>query len=325
MEQTNCKFNNSRKHQPGKTDLLLCLTRRCALDCRYCFMDRERKPADITPAILNRAIRLLFSSSKKHISLQLFGGEPAMVPSLVFKAITIARRMEAETGKHLEISLTTSLLGWTDEACRFLSAAGVSVLASLDGDKAAQTWRSGIALGNNNYIRILTAARRLSRLGCRIRINMVVPPARAHLLAKNFAFIKALGLGDVQIAYALTPGWTKLRRTALLRQLAIAKSAGLHQDFNIEPVLTSPQIFCDCDGSVSVGCAAVLEKKAPALAEAFKRGKLADFSSLDELTGTRKTQKLKITSLIALGTLPEFIQETLALGYAVKALGQIQS
>lgn len=313
-------LKSNRKPPPGKADLLLSLTRRCGLNCRYCFMDRKRKPADISQETLKRALGLLFASSKKKLSLQLFGGEPALVPGLVVKAVKLGRRMEAKTGKRLEISLTTSLLGWTDEALRLLAKERVSVLASLDGDEAAQTWRSGIRLGRKGFARMLATARRLKRLGCRLRLNMVVAPAKSRFLAKNFIFLKALNLGDIQAAYAIAPGWTANRRLLFLRQLLKAQAAGLRQDFDIEPVLTSPQIFCDCDGTVSVGCAAVLEKAAPALAAAFKRGNLPDFSSLDELAGSRKKQERVISRLLAERALPPFIMEALALGNAVKTM-----
>ena len=320
MGQANYGLKNNRKTPPGKADLLLSLTRRCGLNCRYCFMDRERKPADISPKTLARALRLLFASSKKSLSLQLFGGEPALVPDLVFKAVRLGRRMETKTGKSLEISLTTNLLGWTEDMLRFLAAERVGVLASLDGDEAAQTWRSGIRLGKKGFVRMLATARRLKRLGGQLRLNMVVAPSKARLLVKNFIFLKALDLGEIQAAYAITPGWTGNRRLLFLRQLLKAKAAGLRQDFAIEPVLTSPQIFCDCDGTVSVGCAAVLEKAAPALAAAFKRGTLPDFSSLDELAGSRKEQERVISRLLAERALPLFIPEALALGNAVRNL-----
>ena len=308
------------KAQPGKADLLLALTRRCGLNCRYCFMDRKRKPADIAPGTLTLALRLLFASSKDRLSLQLFGGEPALVPDLVFKAISQARRLEASTGKSLEISLTTNLLGWTDAGLRFLAKERVSVLASLDGDEAAQTWRSGIKLGRKNFVRMLATARRLKQLGCRLRLNMVVAPQKAGSLYKNFIFLKALDLGDIQAAYAIMPGWTSARRGTFLRQLLKAKAAGLRQDPGIEPVLTHPQVYCDCGGTVSVGCAAVLERSAPALAEAFTRGTLAELSSLDQLAGSRKEQEAKISRLLVRRALPEFVPQAIALGTAAKKL-----
>ncbi|HBB65845.1 MAG: hypothetical protein A2X28_00310 [Elusimicrobia bacterium GWA2_56_46] len=320
MEQVNYGSGNNPDPQPGKADLLLALTRRCNLNCRYCFIDRRRKPADLPRKTLKLALKLLFSSSKKALSLQLFGGEPALAPALVFDAVAISRRMEAETGKRLEISLTTNLLGWSDAALRFLAKERVGILASLDGDEAAQTWRSGINLPKRDFIRMLAAARRLKRLGCRLRLNMVVAPEKVRRLHKNFIFLKTLGLGEIQAAYALAPGWTANRRLQFLKQLLKAKASGLRQDWEIEPVLTHPQIFCDCDGVVSVGCAAVLETSAPALAESFKMGNLGNFSSLDDLAGSRREQETKISRLAAQRALPRFIPEVIALGNAAKSV-----
>lgn len=283
-------------------------------------MDRARRPSDLPPASLARALRLLFASSRARLSLQLFGGEPALVPHLVRAAVTQGRRLEAATGKRLDISLTTNLIGWTDALLRFLAARRVTMLASLDGNESAQRWRSGKDLSRSAYAGMLAAARRFQELGGSLRVNMVVAPNRTAYMGKNLAFLRALDLGEVQAAYAITPGWTRARRLAYLKRLLLAGKAGQRQDLSVEPVLTFPQIYCDCGGTVSVGCAAVLEKTAPALEAAFRRGRLADFSSIDDIKGTRRGQEKLLAGLHAGGALPPFIRETLALGKAVKAV-----
>jgi len=273
-------------------NILAVLTRRCPGRCVYCGM-RRRGPA-MSRARLHRVIDLLMGSGASRVELQLFGGEPLLVPSLVKEALTALGLAARRAGKRGRAVLTTGGHLLDPGMADLLVRHDARVLLSLDGDPAAQSSGRGRAPGGRDpYAAIGLLAGRAADFF----VNMVVRPEEADRVAENAAFLRAAGARELQVSPALGRFWEPERMRALERGLVAAtalartrKGKGLrlmNLDNLAEPVLSSPQIVVDSDGEVSVGCGIVLETRLPRLARAFRVGPL---SAVDGIGGLRRSR-----------------------------------
>ena len=299
-------------------DLLISVTRRCQFRCRYCCLDFDRKPQDISLEHLDAALRMGFATRKKEVSVQLFGGEPALCPDLVRHAVLEAGRLAAATGKEFTFCVTSNMLALDRSLLEFFAEHGVVILASIDGrPRYQQYWRP--LLGQSQrypFVRILANARLAQKLGIQLRVNMVVYPDAVGNMVANQEFLRALGFDRVQCAYAIypaKPGWDAKNSAAYLHGVEELWRRHGDQDFFFEPVLTFPQIFFDADGTITI-CAAIMETSAPELCKSFRIGRIEDFQSIDQLHRTREEQEALVKGLMARGQVPEFVGQVLKLG-----------
>jgi len=259
-------------------NVLAVLTRACQLDCGYCRM-RRGGPA-MSRGLLKRTAAFLAGSRAASLELQLFGGEPLLVPDLVRAAVDEAEANAQRTGKEIRVVLTTNGLLLDQAMAAFLARRCVRVLLSLDG-----------APGNSGRkdVRADRVLGLLAGAGGEFFVNMVVPPEDAGRVAENARYLVAKGAREIQIAYALGVFWPEREARLLEAGLRSAAQACIlrNRSSAAEPVLSSPQIIVDCDGTVSVGCALVLEERLPALARLCRVGKLGGLGGIAGLRRSR--------------------------------------
>jgi uncharacterized protein len=137
------------------------LTNRCNIRCKYCYEAIVNQGTDMSPAIFERMLEAILSStSEATLLLVLHGGEPTILSEEWFEAnLTRAYDLAAEYQKQLEISIQTNLIEISDEKLRIFQRFGVSVGGSLDNPnllveslrplatKAVNTYRRATSLG----------------------------------------------------------------------------------------------------------------------------------------------------------------------------------
>lgn len=110
----------------------------CDMRCGYCFAGtggfggaRALMPAEVGMAALD----LLFKASGHvgHLEVDFFGGEPLMNMDAVRRIVSHGQELERRSGKTLKFTLTTNVLGLTDEVGEFLNDNNIAVVLSLDG------------------------------------------------------------------------------------------------------------------------------------------------------------------------------------------------
>lgn len=319
-------MNKDKKQPgPGKSDLMIVLTRKCQFRCRYCRLDFDKKPETISKATLRRAIDFLFTSKARNLEIQFFGGEPLLCFGLLKEGILYAEKLVLQKGRKCRFCVTTNALAATQNQLKFLKARDAAFLISLDG--AANTHKKNRPLHSPcpspagespeyPYDKIIKNVRAIIAAGVHYKVNMVVSPEDAHLIGENVDALGKLGIGNIQPAYALCGGWNEKSEKYFLNGLKklLSGRAKTAQDPDAEPVLISPQISVDTDGTVCVGCASVLEKTAPELSELFRIGPVAGLKDFDAVRRTRKEQWNLLKKNLAQNNLPRFIRSILLLG-----------
>lgn len=127
----------------GLHQIILELTGRCNLRCRYCIYNdsyegnRNFNQEDMTQEVAKAAIDYAKEHSGDKVAVTFYGGEPLLKFDLLKWSIEYSKKVLSD--KDLSFSLTTNLTLVTKEIAEYLASIdGLSVLCSLDGPENIQ-------------------------------------------------------------------------------------------------------------------------------------------------------------------------------------------
>ncbi len=112
--------------------LILVLTTRCNLRCRYCYNGNINLQSDMSENVLDRALDLV-SEGEGHLHIQVTGGEPTLVPDLVNMVLVKAKK---KIRRPYSIGIQTNGTLLDAELVVKLKAFNVQVGVSIDGPPA---------------------------------------------------------------------------------------------------------------------------------------------------------------------------------------------
>lgn len=120
--------------------LILVLTTRCNLCCRYCYHGNPVQRRDMKPATLKRALQLAAVGTGP-LHIQLTGGEPCLVPGLVEKAGRLAQTLS----RPWTLGMQTNATCLNPQVIGLIRRFGLQVGVSLDGSPRMQETLRGRA------------------------------------------------------------------------------------------------------------------------------------------------------------------------------------
>ncbi|MBW2261248.1 MAG: radical SAM protein, partial [Deltaproteobacteria bacterium] len=282
---------------PGR--LAVTPTTACQFRCSYCQVVLGRRHA--APGVLDRAVDLLLTSSRRRLELQFFGGEPLLRRAEVMRTMDRGRDLAAASNKRLHFTITTNGLLLDGDLIRFLEGHDAGVLFSLDGPRdVMERCRPPRRKGSLPFPAIERNLEALIRSSVPYFVNIVITPDGAADLPARVRHVADLGAQTVQICYALGPDWTPEARAVFCRGLAAC--AALEQDLratghrfriqnlgsHAEPVILSTDLLVDVDGILYSDAALFAEKALPGLRDPYRIGSVFDLPSFDDLRGTRE-------------------------------------
>ncbi len=168
--------------------LVLALTSRCNLTCRYCYQAAGRQGEDMPEPVLEQALALADHGHSCHI--QLTGGEPCLVPETIEQVLRRAR--EFAIRPHLAIQTNATLL--EPDLVRLFADNGVQVGVSLDGEPEIQEELRGRADASLRGLVLLEKMRVPFRVTTVVTDRNCLALDRLALLLAGFAFCRGLGL-----------------------------------------------------------------------------------------------------------------------------------
>ncbi len=263
-------------------------TTACPFRCVYCCVELGERHAPTE--VMDRAVDLLLSSEHERLELQFFGGEPLLRRREVERTLRRGTERAQELGKQLRFVLTTCGLLLKPEVLAVLRQYDVEVLYSLDGPADVMSRYRPLARSGADVTPVLEEnLRRLLDSGIDCFVNLVVTPDGADDLPRRLEHVLGLGARDIQICYALAPGWTDAAQQAYcegLRWCAERMSAPELRLQNLgatEPVLLSLDMIVDVDGTVYHDIALFCERLLPGLRDAFRLGHVDRLTEFDTL------------------------------------------
>jgi uncharacterized protein len=169
--------------------LILVLTTRCNLRCRYCYHGDGLEPANMSMAVLEKAVGLAATAGSR-FHLQLTGGEPTLVPALIEAGADRARK----TGRCLTIGIQTNGTCLTRDMLRLFQQYDMQVGVSLDGPPQVHQTQRGMAAETLKGLQLLDSAR------IPFRVTTVVTQANAArldelvLILAGYSMARGIGL-----------------------------------------------------------------------------------------------------------------------------------
>ncbi len=138
----------------------------CNLRCKYCFAstgdfhgERMLMPLDTAKAAID--FLLEHSGARKHLEVDLFGGEPLMNFAVCKAVVAYGREREKAFGKHINFTMTTNCVALDEESIEFINREIHNVVISIDGRKEIHDALRPTVNGKGSHDLILEKARRL--------------------------------------------------------------------------------------------------------------------------------------------------------------------
>ena len=138
----------------------------CNLRCKYCFAStgdfhgaRMLMPFSVGKAAIDFLMER--SGSRKHLEVDLFGGEPLMNFDVCKQIVAYGREQEKRFGKKINFTMTTNCVALNDESIYFINREMHNVVISLDGRKEIHDALRPTVNGKGSYDVILEKAKRL--------------------------------------------------------------------------------------------------------------------------------------------------------------------
>ncbi len=138
----------------------------CNLRCKYCFAatgdfhgQRMLMPLETG----KRALDFLMEASKgrKHLEVDLFGGEPLMNLDVCKGLVAYGRELVKRFDKNIHFTMTTNCVALNDDAIDFINREMFNVVVSLDGRKAVHDALRPTVNGKGSFDIILKNAQKL--------------------------------------------------------------------------------------------------------------------------------------------------------------------
>lgn len=112
----------------------------CNLRCKYCFASTGDFHGDrmlMSEEVAFRALDFLMehSGKRKHLEVDLFGGEPLMNFGVVRAVVNHGRELEKRFSKQINFTITTNCVSLDEEKIDFINKEMYNVVISLDGRK----------------------------------------------------------------------------------------------------------------------------------------------------------------------------------------------
>lgn len=140
------------------------LTLRCNQNCTYCqATSREENAAKCSMSIddMVNAVKLMFKSPSKHLTMEFQGGEPSLEYELIKTGITKAEEINVAEKRKITYVLCTNCRNLSDELLQLCLKYNVQISTSLDGPDFIHNQNRGKADSYQKTIAGIAKARKI--------------------------------------------------------------------------------------------------------------------------------------------------------------------
>jgi uncharacterized protein len=201
------------------TTLVLNVTSKCNLSCKYCYeygedriVESTSKPRFMDEATARQSVDFMFAEAgdAPKVHLTFFGGETLLNFKVLKSALAYAQAKAKDAGKEVDASLTTNATLLRDEIIDWLADNNVGVTVSMDGDRERQDALRVFSNGQGSYdvvapkVQALLRKHRRRPIGARVTLtkdNLEVGAIYRHLKEE---------LGFYEVGFApVTTSWQR--------------------------------------------------------------------------------------------------------------------
>lgn len=140
LDNLGVKYRTKKAFLDNFTSLhIFVLTIRCNQNCKYCQVSSRtdaETTIDMSFKTIEDSVKLLFQSPSKHLTIEMQGGEPTLVPDSIKFLVTKCEERNALYQKKLKYVLCTNLINISDDVLSFCKEYNILISTSLDGPKS---------------------------------------------------------------------------------------------------------------------------------------------------------------------------------------------
>ena len=177
--------------------LIIALTTRCNLKCRYCYVNASSKGVDMKKSVLLKAMELAENSAESQkvpLHVQLTGGEPTLVPDLVEMACHQAKETAQRRSRPLSMAIQTNATALTPDLISLFKRFNIQVGVSLDGPPKVQESLRGKAALTLRGLQLLESERIPFRVTTVVSHDNVAHLHRLMWVLAGFSQARGMGL-----------------------------------------------------------------------------------------------------------------------------------
>jgi uncharacterized protein len=171
--------------------LNLYLTKKCNLNCNYCFVDKNNEELDFetAKAVLNFMVH---EWNNEELKVSFFGGEPLLMFNLIKQIVNFSN---SEYNKKIRFGLNTNGTLFNEEIANFFWDNDIQILFSWDGTKE----RIEQVKGKQGYKKMLSSVNLLKKKGFNLFARATISPADIDLV-QHVNHIREVGFSDYVLA-----------------------------------------------------------------------------------------------------------------------------
>jgi sulfatase maturation enzyme AslB (radical SAM superfamily) len=289
-ERPACLHNRSSNVQ-------LMITRRCQLRCAYCPVVKGDE--DMPREVIDHVLNLLLGSSRSSVRIDFSGGEPLLRWDEVQRASVRAIAAGEALLKKVGFYMVTNGFELTPSRAEELASYGFRVELSLDGSEEAHNrYKIPVDRSDNPYRRTIQAIENAIDARLAHTVVMVVTPDTVRDLRESFEHAVGLGVGSIDVNYAIGRTWDEesiqiylSTLTSIVEDHAVRLHSGDLELGNltsrVEPAVLNAEWMVNTDGSVHLMTEWALESSRPSSSEDLSFGHISTIGSWDGLYAGR--------------------------------------
>ena len=187
----------------------ICVTQRCNLRCKYCYIYNQSSTMPISVA--EKIVDFIFkrTPSEENIYIGYFGGEPLLEFKLIKRITKIIEDHPSFERDRVELSIVTNGTIYSEEIARFVSEHGIVFGISCDGPKFVHDQSRCFPNGRGSSDVVEMNIRQAREDFPSLMVNAVYHPRTFRHLFEVVDYFSSLGVVNIYLNPDFTARWTK--------------------------------------------------------------------------------------------------------------------
>jgi uncharacterized protein len=153
------------------TEIIIFLTNRCNLKCKYCPVTKNKKKLNFS--FIKKILKHFLKSDKKELKVRFTGGEPLLEFRLIKKIVEYLKR-ENKKNRKIKYYLITNGTIFSEEIITFLKKNNFSITISIDGTSSTHNANRLFIRNKESYKIVIENFKKFKKNFTNIKISSVI-------------------------------------------------------------------------------------------------------------------------------------------------------
>ena len=204
------------------------LTRRCSLQCSYCFSHcyTDKNKHDMTEEMALKILDWLFDpkhcGDSKKIDISFWGGEPLLRWDLIQVMVPYAEKLAKKYNKEVIFGGTTNVVHLTEDKFDYMSEHNIRFLLSIDGTKEHHDQFRTLRNGKGSYDIVVANAKKVLERWPDTQVRFSYTPENIDGFVDDLKALYDIGFRNIIYSPVSEGNWTQDKLDILREQFFLA-------------------------------------------------------------------------------------------------------